>query len=55
MSEAKTRSLQRSAEREAKEATERAARLERELERFKLRGLDRSVTQSPSLPQLEKL
>ncbi|KAG2183466.1 hypothetical protein INT43_006472 [Umbelopsis isabellina] len=52
VSEAKTRSLQRSAEREAKEAQERAARLERELERLKLRNIDRSVSASPSLSML---
>ncbi|KAG2182728.1 hypothetical protein INT44_005708 [Umbelopsis vinacea] len=54
VSEAKSRGLLRSAEREAKEALERVARLERELERFKIRGLDRSMTASPSFMTLDR-
>lgn len=54
VSEAKHRNMQRSAEREAKEALERVARLERELERFKIRGLDRSMTASPSFMTLDR-
>jgi chromosome segregation ATPase len=54
VSEAKHRNMQRSAEREAKEALERVARLERELERFKIRGLDRSMTASPSFMRLDR-
>ncbi|KAH8552148.1 hypothetical protein BGW37DRAFT_466749 [Umbelopsis sp. PMI_123] len=49
VSEATNRDLLRSAEGEAKEAMERVARLERQLERFKTRGWDRSITASPSI------